>query len=53
MLDLIEMQDLVHWRDFYENNAKYFKVGRVVLPPIDPSVPVPEPCEEPVAQKTD
>ncbi|SOV05197.1 related to FSH3 - putative serine hydrolase [Ustilago sp. UG-2017a] len=47
-----QMNDLVSWRDFYANHDKYYKVGRVVLPPIDPSVPVPEPCEESVGQKT-
>lgn len=46
-----QMKDLVTWRDFYANHAKYFKVGRVVLPPIDPSVAVPEPCEDPTAPK--
>lgn len=39
------------WKEFYENHDRYFKVGRVVLPPIDPSVPVPEPCDDPAAQK--
>lgn len=39
------------WRNFYDKHEKYFKVGRVVLPPIDPSVPVPEPCEDPAAPK--
>lgn len=39
------------WKDFYDSHERYFKVGRVVLPRIDPSIPVPEPCEDASAQK--
>ncbi|CDR98718.1 related to FSH3-putative serine hydrolase [Sporisorium scitamineum] len=46
-----QMNDLLTWKDFYENHENYFKVGRVVLPPIDPSIPVPEPCEDATQQK--
>ncbi|GAA5909914.1 cytochrome b5-like heme/steroid binding domain-containing protein [Sporobolomyces salmoneus] len=39
-----ELATLKHWKQFYEKNAKYRKVGRVMHPPIDPSTPIPEPC---------
>lgn len=47
----VDLQGLMAWKDFYDKHAKYYKVGRVVLPPLDASVPVPEPCEDPSAQK--
>ncbi|GAA5824293.1 hypothetical protein JCM11251_001600 [Rhodosporidiobolus azoricus] len=39
-----DMKTLDNWKKFYSNNAKYRKVGTVVHPPIDPSSPIPEPC---------
>ncbi|PWY99861.1 hypothetical protein BCV70DRAFT_176771 [Testicularia cyperi] len=46
-----QMADLVTWKKFYENHNDYFKVGRVVLPPLDDNVPIPEPCDGAVPQK--
>ncbi|RKP03952.1 hypothetical protein CXG81DRAFT_113, partial [Caulochytrium protostelioides] len=37
-------QGLKQWQDFYGSHARYLRVGRVVLPPIAPDAPVPEPC---------
>ncbi|ORY92644.1 cytochrome b5-like heme/steroid binding domain-containing protein [Leucosporidium creatinivorum] len=35
---------LAHWKGFFANHATYKKVGRVGHPPIDPSTPIPAPC---------
>ncbi|GAA5848860.1 hypothetical protein JCM3766R1_003342 [Sporobolomyces carnicolor] len=45
-----ELATLKHWKQFYETHAKYRKVGRVMHPPIDPSLPIPEPCTRAQAQ---
>ncbi|EJD01291.1 cytochrome b5 [Fomitiporia mediterranea MF3/22] len=37
---------LEHWKNFFANHKKYFKVGRVLHHPIDPLSPIPEPCKE-------
>lgn len=39
-----EWIELVAWKLFYETHPKYFKVGTVQHPPIDPSIPPPAPC---------
>ncbi|KAG0050542.1 hypothetical protein BGZ83_004665 [Gryganskiella cystojenkinii] len=39
------------WASFYRNHPKYFKVGTVILDPIDPNSPIPEDCNKPVASK--
>ncbi|GJJ78147.1 membrane-associated progesterone receptor component [Entomortierella parvispora] len=39
------------WANFYRNHPKYFKVGTVILDPIDPHSPIPEDCNKPVAAK--
>ncbi|BGP24510.1 hypothetical protein JCM10295v2_003428 [Rhodotorula toruloides] len=39
-----------NWKSFYAKHAKYRYVGRVVHPPIDPSTPIPEPCDGGKAQ---
>ncbi|KAG0240970.1 hypothetical protein BGX31_001552 [Mortierella sp. GBA43] len=41
------------WADFYRNHPKYFKVGTVILDPIDPDSPIPEDCNKPSAPKPD
>jgi hypothetical protein len=38
-------QGLEHWKQFFANHKTYFKVGRVVHPPIDPASPTPEHCD--------
>lgn len=43
-----EWIELRAWRLFYETHPKYFKVGTVHHPPIDPSIPPPAPCESPI-----
>ncbi|CCG83924.1 protein of unknown function [Taphrina deformans PYCC 5710] len=40
-----EWIELVAWKLFYETHAKYFKVGTVHHPPIDPRIPPPAPCK--------
>ncbi|KAH6561547.1 hypothetical protein BASA50_009542 [Batrachochytrium salamandrivorans] len=40
-----QIESLSTWTDFYGKHDKYFQVGRVDNPPIDPASPVPEPCE--------
>ncbi|KAF9923976.1 hypothetical protein BGZ65_008586 [Modicella reniformis] len=37
------------WASFYRNHPKYFKIGTVILDPIDPSSPIPEDCNKPKA----
>ncbi|BFZ57370.1 hypothetical protein PYCC9005_004422 [Savitreella phatthalungensis] len=33
------------WKLFYNTHAKYYRVGKVVHPPIPDDVPVPPPCD--------
>ncbi|KAJ3892576.1 cytochrome b5-like heme/steroid binding domain-containing protein [Lentinula edodes] len=40
-----EIKGIRHWKKFYENHPNYFKVGRVLHPPIDPSSPIIEGCD--------
>ncbi|TFK29272.1 cytochrome b5 [Coprinopsis marcescibilis] len=44
-LDEEERQGLEHWKNFYNNHPKYWKVGRLALQPIDPKSPIPEHCD--------
>ncbi|CAG8571510.1 4287_t:CDS:2 [Paraglomus brasilianum] len=46
-----ELKSLRGWLEFYQNHHSYHKVGNVVLPPIDPDTPIPEPCNDSVGQK--
>ncbi|KAI8907484.1 cytochrome b5-like heme/steroid binding domain-containing protein [Powellomyces hirtus] len=46
-LNEAQIKSLDTWTDFYANSDKYFKVGRVVHDPIDPSSPIPEDCNAP------
>eukprot|EP00842_Homolaphlyctis_polyrhiza_P003451 jgi/Hompol1/4106/HPOL_001727-RA len=39
-----EAKSISTWTNFYAKSKKYFRVGTVDLPPIDPSSPIPEPC---------
>ncbi|KAG9296938.1 hypothetical protein G9A89_006893 [Geosiphon pyriformis] len=41
-----QIKDLEGWADFYRNHHTYHKVGRVMLTPIDPNSPIPEPCKD-------
>jgi hypothetical protein len=36
-----QIKSLVHWQDFYHKSDKYFYVGRVIHPEIDPNSPIP------------
>jgi predicted heme/steroid binding protein len=40
-----QIKELDNWADFYRNHHTYYKVGRVIHPPIDPKIPIPEPCK--------
>ncbi|KAH7888085.1 cytochrome b5 [Phlebopus sp. FC_14] len=40
-----ELQSVEHWKKFFADHKAYFKVGKVLHPPIDPASPVPEPCD--------
>ncbi|KAF9582856.1 hypothetical protein BGW38_010657 [Lunasporangiospora selenospora] len=46
-----QIADVDGWADFYRNHPKYYKVGTVILEPIDPLSPHPEDCNKPIAQK--
>ncbi|KAI8070715.1 cytochrome b5-like heme/steroid binding domain-containing protein, partial [Gongronella butleri] len=46
-----QIKGVDHWKRFYANHHKYFKVGTVVHPEIDPSTPIPPPCKQSVGQK--
>ncbi|ORY77788.1 cytochrome b5-like heme/steroid binding domain-containing protein [Protomyces lactucae-debilis] len=37
--------ELDAWKKFYETHGKYYRVGTVIHPPIDPSIPPPAPCD--------
>lgn len=45
------LQDIDGWANFYRNHAKYYKVGTVILDPIDPLSPLPEDCHSPTQPK--
>jgi len=40
-----ELSGVENWKLFYAEHKKYFKVGRVSHPPIDPASPIPEHCD--------
>ncbi|KAI5985365.1 hypothetical protein EDD15DRAFT_2476525 [Pisolithus albus] len=40
-----QLQSVRHWKRFFADHKTYFKVGRVIHPPIDPESPISEPCE--------
>ncbi|KAI6105399.1 cytochrome b5-like heme/steroid binding domain-containing protein [Pisolithus sp. B1] len=40
-----QLQSVRHWKRFFADHKTYFKVGRVLHPPIDPESPIPEPCD--------
>ncbi|KAG0163059.1 hypothetical protein DFQ28_010443 [Apophysomyces sp. BC1034] len=46
-----DLQGVAHWKNFYNNHHTYFKVGRVMHPPIDENTPIPKPCKQPAAKK--
>ncbi|KAI8376193.1 cytochrome b5-like heme/steroid binding domain-containing protein [Radiomyces spectabilis] len=46
-----QLKGVDHWKKFYENHHKYFKVGRVLHAPIDEHAPIPPPCKQAVGQK--
>ncbi|PWN23175.1 cytochrome b5 [Microstroma glucosiphilum] len=39
-----QVEQVRGWDTFFANNPKYFKVGTVRTPAINPSAPIPEPC---------
>jgi len=39
-----ELKGVQNWKKFFADHKTYFKVGKVLHPPIDPQSPVPEPC---------
>ncbi|BEJ06488.1 hypothetical protein CcaverHIS641_0310100 [Cutaneotrichosporon cavernicola] len=45
-LNEAELKALQGWQDFFENHARYWPVGRTILPPISPNTPIPPPCRE-------
>ncbi|KAI9025412.1 cytochrome b5-like heme/steroid binding domain-containing protein [Hyaloraphidium curvatum] len=42
-----QVKSIRDWADFYRKSSKYFKVGTVALPPIDPDSPIPPDCNAP------
>ncbi|KAK2466399.1 hypothetical protein APHAL10511_002041 [Amanita phalloides] len=40
-----EMESVEHWKQFYAEHPKYFKVGKVLHKPIDPASVIPEHCD--------
>jgi len=49
-LDEQELAGVEHWKKFYLEHKDYFKVGKVIHPPIDPASPIPEHCDPKKAQ---
>jgi hypothetical protein len=45
-LEATDVKGIEEWLDFYTKSDKYFHVGRVLNPPIDPNSPIPEPCKD-------
>lgn len=43
-IDDDQLPSLHHWESFFAKSKKYFYVGRLILDPIDPNSPIPEPC---------
>ncbi|KAK0553282.1 hypothetical protein OC845_001282 [Tilletia horrida] len=39
-----DMSHVLLWKKFFDNHDTYFKVGRVILPYVDPNSPPPPPC---------
>ena len=39
------LREIDAWKLFYNTHHKYYRVGRVVHPPIPDSVPIPAPCD--------
>ncbi|KAF9400626.1 hypothetical protein BGZ94_005414 [Podila epigama] len=50
-LTVQQLADIDGWADFYRNHPKYFKVGSVILEPIDPLSPLPQDCRAPSEPK--
>lgn len=48
-----ELKALDGWHHFYATHPKYHKVGTVRLPAIDPTSPIPAPCQGSREQKPD
>ncbi|KAG0197806.1 hypothetical protein BGX28_008699 [Mortierella sp. GBA30] len=46
-----QIADVEGWAKFYRDHPKYFRVGTVILDPIDPNSPIPPDCNKPVAPK--
>ncbi|CEQ39039.1 SPOSA6832_00534 [Sporobolomyces salmonicolor] len=46
LADLRLVQTLNNWKSFYAKHPKYHKVGTVIHRPIDPSSPIPAPCNQ-------
>ncbi|TRM68536.1 cytochrome b5-like heme/steroid binding domain-containing protein [Schizophyllum amplum] len=40
-----EFRGVQHWKDFYKDHKDYWRIGRVIHEPIDPSSPIPEHCK--------
>ncbi|KAH7916143.1 cytochrome b5-like heme/steroid binding domain-containing protein [Hygrophoropsis aurantiaca] len=40
-----ELKSVDHWKKFFTEHKSYFKVGKVIHPPIDPASPIPEHCD--------
>ncbi|WVO20671.1 uncharacterized protein IAS62_001970 [Cryptococcus decagattii] len=41
-----ELASLGHWKSFFAKSDKYFKVGTVINPLINPNSPIPPPCRD-------
>lgn len=41
-----ELEALEHWKSFFADHDSYFRIGRAILPPINPNSPVPPSCNE-------
>jgi len=46
-----QLKQLDYWTGFFNNHAKYYYVGKVIHPPIDPDSPIPEDCHNSGKQK--
>ena len=50
---LMLVQSLDHWKSFFANHAKYRLIGKVLHAPIEPSSPIPPPCQQEGEESSD
>ncbi|UZJ52306.1 hypothetical protein CBS101457_001626 [Exobasidium rhododendri] len=51
-LSIQELQQIAMWKTFFDDHPRYFQIGTLDLPTIDPNSPIPPPCNN-NAESTD